>query len=374
MSTDYYDVLGVSREATGDEVKKAFRRLARAHHPDVNPDPVAQDRFKEIARAYEVLSDPKKREMYDHGVDPTANGGGAAYGAGFSFSDIMDAFFGQASSRGPRSRVRRGQDALIQLALDLDETVFGTTREVQVDTAIVCARCVGEGTAPGTSTKQCDMCAGRGEINQVQRSFLGQVMTTRPCPQCNGFGTVIPRPCPECAGDGRVRSRKSITIKVPAGVDTGTRIQLAGQGEVGSGGGPAGDLYVEVLERPHEIFTREGDDLHCTLTLPMTAAALGTSVPLDTLDGEQVIDIRPGTQSGQVITLDGRGAGRLRYASRGDLLVHVEVATPTRLDDRQRELLTELAELREESRPTGQLDQADGHGLFAKLRDAWSGR
>jgi molecular chaperone DnaJ len=157
-------------------------------------------------------------------------------------------------------------------------------------------------------------------------------------------------------------------------VDTGTRIQLAGQGEVGSGGGPAGDLYVEVLERPHEIFTREGDDLHCTLTLPMTAAALGTSVPLDTLDGEQVIDIRPGTQSGQVITLDGRGAGRLRYASRGDLLVHVEVATPTRLDDRQRELLAELAELREESRPTGQLDQADGHGLFAKLRDAWSGR
>ena len=373
MSTDYYDVLGVSREATGDEIKKAFRRLARAHHPDVNPDPAAQERFKEIARAYEVLSDAEKRQMYDHGVDPTANGG-AAYGAGFSFSDIMDAFFGQAATRGPRSRVRRGQDALIRLELDLDETVFGTTREVQVDTAIVCATCAGEGTASGTSTKQCDMCAGRGEISQVQRSFLGQVMTTRPCPQCNGFGSVIPRPCQECAGDGRVRSRKTLTIKVPAGVDTGTRIQLAAQGEVGSGGGPAGDLYVEVLERPHEIFTREGDDLHCTLTLPMTAAALGTSVPLDTLDGEQVIDIRPGVQAGQVLTLDGRGAGRLRSATRGDLRVHIEVATPTRLDDRQRALLTELAELRDESRPTGQLDHADGPGLFAKLRDAWSGR
>jgi molecular chaperone DnaJ len=198
-------------------------------------------------------------------------------------------------------------------------------------------------------------------------------MTTRPCPQCNGFGTVIPRPCPECAGDGRVRSRKTLTIKVPAGVDTGTRIQLAGQGEVGSGGGPAGDLYVDVIERPHEVFTREGDDLHCTLTLPMTAAALGTTVPLDTLDGEQVINIRPGTQSGQVITIDGRGAGRLRSSSRGDLLVHIEVATPTRLDDRQRALLAELADLRDESRPSGQLDQADGQGLFAKFR-AWSNR
>ena len=371
MSTDYYDVLGVSREATGDEVKKAFRRLARAHHPDVNPDPVAQDRFKEIARAYEVLSDPKKREMYDHGVDPTANGGGAAYGAGFSFSDIMDAFFGQASSRGPRSRVRRGQDALIQLALDLDETVFGTTREVQVDTAIVCGRCSGEGTAPGTSTKQCDMCSGRGEINQVQRSFLGQVMTTRPCPQCNGFGTVIPRPCPECAGDGRVRSRKSLTIKVPAGVDTGTRIQLAGQGEVGSGGGPAGDLYVEVLERPHEIFTREGDDLHCTLTLPMTAAALGTTVSLETLDGVEEVDIKPGAQAGEMITLRGLGATRLRLGTRGNLLVHIEVSTPTRLDDRQRELLRELAALRSEETPDGQLG-GDAPSLFDRLRDAWS--
>jgi molecular chaperone DnaJ len=215
------------------------------------------------------------------------------------------------------------------------------------------------------------MCAGRGEISQVQRSFLGQVMTTRPCPQCNGFGTVIPRPCPECAGDGRVRSRRTLTIKVPAGVDTGTRIQLTGQGEVGAGGGPAGDLYVEVRVRPHEIFTREGDDLHCTLTLPMTAAALGTTVPMETLDGRQVIDVRAGTQSGQVITLAGRGAGRLRSATRGDLLVHVEVATPTRLDDRQRELLTELAELRDEHRPA---DHPDGQGLFAKLRGAWSGR
>ncbi|CAM5248360.1 Chaperone protein DnaJ [Streptomyces narbonensis] len=238
MATDYYAVLGVRRDASQDEIKKAFRRLARELHPDVNPDPKTQERFKEINAAYEVLSDPQKKQVYDLGGDPlSASGGGGAggFGAGGfgNFSDIMDAFFGTASQRGPRSRTRRGQDAMIRLEIDLNEAAFGTTKDIQVDTAVVCTTCSGEGAAPGTSAQTCDMCRGRGEVSQVTRSFLGQVMTSRPCPQCQGFGTVVPTPCPECAGDGRVRSRRTLTVKIPAGVDNGTRIQLAGEGEVG---------------------------------------------------------------------------------------------------------------------------------------------
>ncbi|WP_258028688.1 DnaJ domain-containing protein, partial [Streptomyces fradiae] len=214
MATDYYAVLGVRRDASQDEIKKAFRRLARELHPDVNPDPKTQERFKEINAAYEVLSDPQKKQVYDLGGDPMSSSGGAGAGAGFgaggfgNFSDIMDAFFGTASQRGPRSRTRRGQDAMIRLEIELDEAAFGTTKEIQVDTAVVCTTCSGEGAAPGTSAQTCDMCRGRGEVSQVTRSFLGQVMTSRPCPQCQGFGTVVPTPCPECAGDGRVRSRR----------------------------------------------------------------------------------------------------------------------------------------------------------------------
>ncbi len=203
----------------------------------------------------------------------------------FGFGDIMDAFFGTSASRGPRPRKRRGQDALIRLDVELGEAAFGSTRDLQVDTAVLCPTCTGAGTAPGTSVRTCDVCRGRGEVQQVQRSLLGQVMTSRPCPNCSGFGTVIPHPCPECAGDGRIRTRRTLTVKIPAGVDTGTRIQLAGEGEIGPGGGPAGDLFVEIVELPHPTFQRRGDDLHCTVTLPMTAAALGASVTLETLDG-----------------------------------------------------------------------------------------
>lgn len=217
------------------------------------------------------------------------------------------------------------------------------------------------------------MCRGRGEVSQVTRSFLGQVMTSRPCPQCQGFGTVVPTPCPECAGDGRVRSRRTLTVKIPAGVDNGTRIQLAGEGEVGPGGGPAGDLYVEIHELPHSTFQRRGDDLHCTVTIPMTAAALGTKVPLETLDGMEEVDIRPGTQSGQSIPKHGRGVTHLRGGGRGDLIVHVEVTTPGKLDPEQERLLRELAKLRGEERPTGQF-QPGQQGLFSRLKDAFNGR
>lgn len=262
---------------------------------------------------------------------------------------------------------------MIRLEIELDEAAFGTTKDIQVDTAVTCGTCNGEGAAPGTSAQTCDMCRGRGEVSQVTRSFLGQVMTSRPCPQCQGFGTVVPTPCPECAGDGRVRSRRTLTVKIPAGVDNGTRIQLAGEGEVGPGGGPAGDLYVEIRELPHAVFQRRGDDLHCTVTIPMTAAALGTKCPLETLDGLEEVDVRPGTQSGQSIPLHQRGITHLRGGGRGDLIVHVEVVTPHKLDADQEDLLRRLAKLRGEERPTGQFAPGQ-QGLFSRLKDAFNGR
>ena len=377
MANDYYATLGVARDASSDEIRRAYRRLARELHPDVNPDPETQEKFKEVTGAYEVLSDPEKRQMYDLGADPRSPGGGNPFGqgqAGFGFGDIMDAFFGGGQTRGPKPRVRRGQDALIKVTVDLAEAAFGVVKEIQVDTALVCPTCTGTGAAAGHEPTECSMCRGRGEIQSVQRSFLGQVMTSRPCPQCQGYGTVISHPCAECSGDGRVRTRRTLKVKVPAGIDDGTRIQLSGEGEVGPGGGPAGDLYVEVTTRPHPVFQRNGDDLHCSVSLPMTVAALGTVLPLETLDGSEDVEIRPGTQPGHVVTLKARGVPHLRSAGRGDLMVHIDVQTPTKLDARQEELLREFASHRGEEHVTGTFQRPEKEGLFTRLRDAFSSR
>lgn len=387
MSQDLYELLGVDRDADGDSIKKAYRKLARQLHPDVNPDPESQERFKAVSHAYEVLSDPQKRAAYDRGGDPFGGGfGGSGQGAGFSFTDIMDAFFGgnagAAGGRGPRSRMRRGQDALIRLEVELAEAAFGVAREIKVDTAVHCTTCGGEGAAPGSAPVPCETCHGQGEVAQVQRSFLGEVRTLRPCPACRGYGTVIPDPCRDCGGDGRVRSRRTLTVKIPAGVDTGTRVQLSEQGEVGPGGGPAGDLYVEIHVAPHDVFTRHGSDLHCTVTVPMTAAALGTQLELPTLEadieqgaGSGVetafeLAIPPGTQAGHEVVLRGRGVPGLR-GGRGDLVVAVAVETPTKLDGRQEELLRELAALRGEEQPTGDVKPAH-KSVFGRLRDAFT--
>ena len=377
MATDYFGVLGLAREASDADIKRAYRRLARDLHPDVNPDPEAKERFQEVTRAYEALTDPEKRRIVDLGGDPFDSGNGAGGngfgGAGFGgLGDIMDAFFGGTTTRGPRGRTRAGRDALIPLELELDEAVFGTVKELTVDTAVLCDVCSGAGTAPGTHVTTCATCSGRGEVQSVQRSFLGQVVSSRTCPTCSGTGTVIPEPCAKCAGDGRVRARRNISVKVPAGVEDGMRIRLTGQGEVGPGGGPAGDLYVEVHERPHDVFTRDGEDLHCRVTLPMTAAALGTTLNLKTLDGEEELAIAPGTQSGSILTLRAHGAPRLRATGRGNLVVHVDVVTPTRLDGEQEKLMRELAALRGEDQPESNRE-AQG-GLFSRVRDAFHGR
>jgi molecular chaperone DnaJ len=386
VTQDPYAVLGVDRAAGADTIKKAYRRLARQYHPDVNSEPGAAERFKEVSQAYEVLSDPEKRRIYDLGGDPFSGGGGFAQGAGFSFTDIMDAFFGgqQTGGRGPRPRTRRGQDALVRLDLELAEAAFGVTRELKVDTAVVCSTCHGSGAAEGSRPVVCETCHGRGEVQHVQRSFLGEIRTVRPCAACRGYGEIIPDPCRECAGDGRVRSRRAITVKIPPGVDTGTRVQLSGQGEVGPGGGQPGDLYVEVHVAPHEIFQRDGLDLHCRVTLPMTAAALGTSIELPLLeadlDGEDIdveravtLDIPAGTQSGSEKVLRGRGVPGLRTPARGDVVVTIDVETPHKLDERQQELLRELAQLRHEVAPDGRIQPAQ-KGVFGRLRDAFNQR
>jgi molecular chaperone DnaJ len=393
VSQDLYDTLGVARDADGDTIKKAYRKLARQLHPDVNPDPGSAERFKEVSHAYEVLSDAEKRRMYDLGGDPFAGAGfgGAGAGAGFSFTDIMDAFFGgqapggaQGGGRGPRPRSRRGQDALVRLEVDLADAAFGTTHELKVDTAVLCTVCNGGGAAPGSRPKTCETCGGRGETVHLQRSFLGEIRTMRPCAACRGFGSIIPEPCRECSGDGRVRSRRTLTVKIPAGVDTGTRVQLTGEGEVGPGGGPPGDLYVEMQVRDHPLFTRHGVDLLANVTVPMTAAALGTTIELPTLEADVAsedsdletsvpLEIRPGTQSGTETVLGGRGIPSLRGTGRGDLVVRVVVETPTRLDDRQEELLRELSVLRGEQSPDGRM-RSGTKSVFERLRGAFGPR
>ena len=380
MARDYYGLLGVSRGASDSEIKRAYRKLARELHPDINPDEQAQQLFKEISTAYEVLSDPEKRRIVDLGGDPLATAGSASGFSGFGgLGDVFEAFFGGGGgSRGPIGRVREGSDSLLRMRLTLDDCASGITKQVTVDTAVLCDMCQGRGTHADSTPVTCDICGGRGEVQSVQRSLLGQVMTSRPCPTCAGVGEVIPDPCHRCGGDGRVRSRRDISVKIPAGVGDGMRVRLAAQGEVGPGGGPAGDLYVEVHEQAHDVFVRDGDDLHCTISVPMADAALGTAVTVDAiLDGATEIAVAAGTQPASVITLRGLGMPRLRSATRGDLHAHIEVTVPTKLDARTKELLAEVKSHSTETATVRNIRTATtaaGGGLFSRLRETFTGR
>lgn len=352
MARDYYGLLGVSKNASDADIKRAYRKLARELHPDVNPDEAAQAKFKEISVAYEVLSDPDKRRIVDLGGDPleSAAAGGNGFGGFGGLGDVFEAFFGGgfgggAASRGPIGRVRPGSDSLLRMRLDLEECATGVTKQVTVDTAVLCDRCQGKGTNGDSVPIPCDTCGGRGEVQTVQRSLLGQMLTSRPCPTCRGVGVVIPDPCQQCMG------------------------------EVGPGGGPAGDLYVEVHEQAHDVFVREGDHLHCTVSVPMVDAALGVTVTVDAiLDGLSEITIPPGTQPGSVITLRGRGMPHLRSNTRGDLHVHVEVVVPTRLDHQDIELLRELKGRRDREVAEVRSTHAAAGGLFSRLRETFTGR
>ncbi|GAA4264967.1 molecular chaperone DnaJ [Frondihabitans peucedani] len=362
---DHYDVLGVDRQATPDEIKKAYRKLARELHPDVNPSPEASERFKEVTHAYDVLSDPQQRQRYDLG--PQQGFGGQGGGAG-GFGDIFDAFFGgaQQQRQGPRSRRERGQDALLRLEVELDDIVFGVQRDIEVDTAVLCDTCHGSCCAPGTSPQTCDICGGSGQIQRTVRSLLGNVMTSSPCGTCRGYGTVIPNPCPTCQGQGRVRARRTIPVDIPAGVDTGIRLQMPGQGEVGPAGGPNGDLYLEVKVKHHDVYSRNGDDLLATLEVQMADAILGTTTTVKALDGDIQVEVKPGTQSADVVTIKDRGVTRLRGSGRGDLKIGIQVVTPTKLSHKERELIEKFASGRKHEKP--ELSQFQ-QGLFGKLRD-----
>lgn len=278
-------------------------------------------------------------------ADPSAAGEKEAK---VDFAEIMEAFFG---TQNRAARRRRGQDAEIRLDVGLDEIVFGANKDVQVDTAVVCTICGGDGAAPGTFPRTCNVCEGHGEISQPVNSFLGEVMTKRPCPPCQGFGTTVPNPCSECAGDGRVPARRTLALRVPAGVDNGARLQFFGEGEVGFGGGPPADLYVEIEETAHPVFQRRGNDLHCTLTVPMTTAVLGTKMSLETLDGPREIDLAPGAQTGERIRLAGLGVPLADGEGRGELVICIHVTTPTFLNAEQEQLISQLATLRAEDRP-----------------------
>ncbi|MBF4590484.1 molecular chaperone DnaJ [Curtobacterium sp. VKM Ac-1395] len=364
---DHYDVLGVPRDAADTDIKKAYRRLARELHPDVNPSPDAAERFKDVTHAYDVLSDPEQRRRYDAGpADSPFGGGGGAAG----FSDIFDAFFGGGAGGGrgggPRSRAERGQDALLRIDVDLDEVVFGTHKDVEVDTAVLCETCGGSCCAPGTSPRTCDICGGSGSIQRQVRSLLGNVVTSAPCGTCRGHGTVIPNPCPTCQGQGRVRARRTIPVDIPAGVDSGLRLQMPGQGEVGPAGGPSGDLFLEVRVHHHDVFSRDGDDLLATLEVQMTDAILGTTTTIDGLDGPVELEVRPGVQSADVLVIKDRGITKLRGSGRGDLRVGVQVVTPTKLSHKERQLVEQLAKSHKSAAP--QLARFQ-QGMFGKLRD-----
>ena len=369
--SDHYETLGLSRDASQEEIRRAYRKLARKHHPDVNPSEEAADQFKRISHAYEVLSDEEKRRNYDATGDEN---GGAGFGGGFpggfggTFSDLFETFMGGAAGggRGPASRARRGQDARVAVRISLRDAVFGSEQQLRLQTAVRCTRCEGSCCEPGTGPETCSTCQGQGVVQRQVRSVLGTIMAQEACPACQGFGTTLPNPCHECSGQGRVRDEQQLTLKIPAGVDTGTRIHLAGRGEAGPGGGPNGDLFVHVEVEEDETFKRDGDDLSTTITVPMAAAALGTTLTLDTLDGKHSVTLEPGTQPGHVEVLSGLGVTRLRSGGRGDLRVNVLVATPTDLTGEQKELLERLAELRGEEVVHG---AAQHKGMFARIRE-----
>jgi molecular chaperone DnaJ len=347
---DLYEILGVRRDASPNEIRAAYRKLARELHPDVNADPADQERFKEITGAYEILSDPSKRRRYDE------FGSAGPQGAPFTdIQDLFDMFFGGGFGgrpRGPRSRSRRGEDLRVRVMLSFRASVFGEQRDLEIERLVACDRCGGNGAEPGTSPIACRTCGGTGEVQSVRRSIFGTVMTASPCVTCGGTGEEIPDRCERCLGEGRIRAPATVTIDVPAGVLEGMDLRVAGQGNAGVSGGPPGDLIVGVEVEPSEAFERRGQDLHGVLDVSITQAALGGTVEVETLDGPERLRIDPGTESGTVLRLKSRGVPHLQRRGRGDLFVTLHIVPPRDLSREERKLLERLAELRD-AEPSG---------------------
>ena len=346
---DLYEILGVGRDASPDEIKRAYRRLARELHPDVNGSPDAEHRFKEVAGAYEILSDPGRRQQYDTFGDGPGPGGSP-------FGDVQDIFdmffggggFGASRRRGPRSRIERGEDIYVAVSLEFGEAAFGAHREVEIEALDVCARCLGNGSEPGSAPVACATCGGSGVVQEVRRSIFGQLMTSRECVVCRGTGLEVTDPCEQCAGQGRVRTGRTIPIDVPAGVADGMELRVAEAGHAGLAGGSAGDLYLSLRVQPSPVFERRGQDVVAALDVSMVQAALGVEMEIDTLDGSETVRVEPGTESGAIIRLKGRGIPNLNRRGRGDLFLTVRVRVPGDLKRKERELLERLAELRGE--------------------------
>jgi len=346
---DYYEVLGVSRSATPDDIKKAYRQLARKYHPDVSDAADAEDRFKELNEAYEVLSDVQKRSSYDRFGHAGLGGGGMGFDFG-GFRDPFDIFaevfggggfgFRTSSRHGPR----RGGDLRYDLTLTFEEAVFGSEKEIEVTRHEVCPACNGTRAEPGTSPVRCSECKGSGQVRRVQRSILGSFVSVTTCPTCHGTGETIPIPCKQCRGEGRIHATRKLSVNIPAGVDHGTQIRLAAEGEMGQRGGPAGNLYVVLDVEPHEVLQRRGDDILVELQVNVAQAALGAEVRVPSLDGEEALSIPPGTQSGKVLRLRNKGVPHLRRDGRGDQLVLVRVAIPTKLTREQKKMFKDLGE------------------------------
>ncbi|MEJ2059598.1 MAG: molecular chaperone DnaJ [Gammaproteobacteria bacterium] len=339
---DYYEILGVERSASENDLKKAFRRLAMKYHPDRNPDDAeAEARFKEAKEAYEILSDPQKRAAYDQfghaGVDPSMHAGA---GAGAGFGDIFEDIFGDIFGGGRRraDQVYRGADLQYNLELSLEQAVFGAEVDIRVPTLVTCETCGGSGAREGSQPEVCPTCAGHGQV-RLQQGFFSVQQT---CPRCHGSGKIIPDPCPTCHGEGRVQDAKVLTVKVPSGVDSGDRIRLAGEGEAGVNGGPAGNLYVQVHIKPHDIFTRQGEHLLCDVPISIITAALGGELEVPTLDGKVKLKVPAGTQTGKQFRLRGKGVKPVRGIEPGDLFCRVVVETPINLTQEQKDLLLQL--------------------------------
>ena len=359
--TDHYAVLGLERGATADEVRSAYRKLARQHHPDVNAAPDAAVRFKEISQAYEILSDPEKRQRYDMFGD-------SEFGdmAGFGIDDLFNTFFGGARrrERGPI----RGADLRFEIELDLEDAVRGLARTVRVPRQETCDRCHGSGAEPGAKTATCATCNGRGEVRQVQQSLFGRFVSVATCPRCGGAGKTVDKVCAECSGEGRTRVDREVAVGLPAGIDDGQQIRVGGEGEAGMRGGPPGDLYVLVRLKEHALFRRDGDDLVHLLRITPAQAALGDDLTVPTIEGEPTkVKVPPGAQNGQTVRLRGKGVPRLHTSGRGDQIVYLEVAIPRSLSKEERALYQKLKELRPEA------GRRDDEGLLGKVKDAFGG-